>query len=177
MAFNEHLGERIATNLQRRGVQYEAKKMFGGLCYLVDGKMCVGVVKDQLMARMDPEQSQAQMERDGVGPMEFTGRPMKGYLFIEAEAYDLEADLDHWIQQCLDFNPHAKASKTKGQKSNWRRALERHNSFQIRSLLVTFNDTFCIQHQFFGWNRKVFPIPALVDFHLSLTTKESLHKG
>jgi TfoX/Sxy family transcriptional regulator of competence genes len=113
MAFDEHLGGRIANNLRQRGVQFEEKRMFGGMCYLVDDKMCVGVVKEQLMARINPDIAEDEMKRHGAGPMEFTGRPMKGYLFIQPEGLDSEEQLDHWVGLCLDFNPFAKSSKKK----------------------------------------------------------------
>jgi len=88
-------------------------KMMGGLCFMVDDKMCIGIVKESLMARIDPEEEDDLLTKEGSKPMDFTGRPMKGYLFIEPEGVDMDEDLDFWVEKCLDFNPKAKSSKKK----------------------------------------------------------------
>jgi TfoX/Sxy family transcriptional regulator of competence genes len=113
MPFDEHLAERISQVLKERSIHFEAKKMMGGLAFMVDDKMCLGVVKDELMARVGPEAEEEALRLKGSRPMDFTGRPMKGYLFVSAEGVDMEADLEHWVQLCLDFNPLAKSSKKK----------------------------------------------------------------
>lgn len=113
MAYDENLEERITTVLLDRDILFEPKKMMGGLCYLVDDKMCVGIVGDQLMARINPEIYEESLEKNGVSEMNFTGRPMKGYVFIEPAAIDREQDLEYWVDLCLEFNPLAKSSKKK----------------------------------------------------------------
>lgn len=113
MPYDEYLEERINNVLKDKKVNYQAKKMMGGLCYLVDDKMCVGIVKNQLMARIHPDLYEASLRKVGVNEMNFTGRPMKGYVFIDPEGVDLDKDLEYWIQLCLDFNPLAKSSKKK----------------------------------------------------------------
>lgn len=113
MAYDAHLEERISTVLDQKKVKYEAKKMMGGLCYMVDDKMCVGIVNDNLMARIDPEIYQEALTKKGCKEMDFTGRTMKGFGFVEPEGTDMEVDLEYWIQLCLDFNPKAKSSKKK----------------------------------------------------------------
>lgn len=80
---------------------------------MVDDKMCVGIVKDQLMARIGPEAYEAELEKSGVHEMNFTGRAMKGYVFVDNEAVDFDKDLEYWIDRCLEFNPKAKSSKKK----------------------------------------------------------------
>lgn len=85
--------------------------MFGGLCYLVDDKMCVGIIKDDLMIRIDPQMEATALSKTGCRPMDFTGRPMKGYLYVDAGGYDDDSALSDWIDLCLDFNPRAKSSK------------------------------------------------------------------
>jgi TfoX/Sxy family transcriptional regulator of competence genes len=87
--------------------------MFGGDCFMVDDKMCFGTYQGGLMARVEPEEMDTYTQRQGAEQMIHGGRPMKGYLMIQAEAYDTEEDLEFWIQQCLDFNPKAKSSKKK----------------------------------------------------------------
>jgi TfoX/Sxy family transcriptional regulator of competence genes len=119
MAYNEFLGDRIRQILLDKNVDFFEKKMFGGLCFMVDDKMCIGIVKDEIMARIGPEKYEESLLKDGCSEMNFTGRPMKGYVFLTDEAIDLDKDLEYWIQLALDFNPFAKASKkrkTKKQK-------------------------------------------------------------
>ncbi|MCG8578260.1 MAG: TfoX/Sxy family protein [Flavobacteriales bacterium] len=113
MAFDEYLGERIEGVLTKRKVSFEAKKMMGGLCFMVDDKMCVGVVKDQLMARINPDIYEESLQKEGCNEMNFTGRAMKGYVFLEPTALDNEEDLEYWVDLCLEFNPLAKSSKKK----------------------------------------------------------------
>ncbi len=95
----------------------EEKHMFGGVCFLVNGKMCVGVVGDEMMCRIDPELDEVVLELPGCRPMDFTGRPMKGYVYVSTEGMRTQKAFDGWIRRCLDFNPKAKASKKKGKKT------------------------------------------------------------
>ncbi len=113
MPYDQHLAERIQTILSRRGIPYEEKKMMGGLCFMVDQKMLAGVVHDQLMARVGPQQYEEALQRNGAKEMNFTGRSMKGFVFVEAEGIDLEEDLEAWLEACLVFNPEAKRSAKK----------------------------------------------------------------
>lgn len=85
--------------------------MFGGLCFMVNGKMCVGVESERMMVRFDPALNDEIMEKDGVGPMDFTGRVMKGFAFVEIEALQSDKDLEYWVALALDFNSRAKPSK------------------------------------------------------------------
>ncbi len=117
MAYDIILEERITRLLQLKGIDFEARKMMGGLVYMVDQKMCVGIVKDQLMARINPEIYAECIEMPHCSEMNFTGRPMKGYVFITPEGLIQDHDLDYWVQLCLDFNPLAKASKKKKKKT------------------------------------------------------------
>ena len=87
--------------------------MFGGLCFMVDGKMCVGVEKERMMVRFDPVLGDQIMEMNGVGPMDFTKRVMKCYAFVEIEALKTDKELEYWIGLALDFNKQAKPSKKK----------------------------------------------------------------
>ena len=96
-----------------RKIKTEEKKMMGGLTFMVKGKMCVGVLDDELMARIDPELYEASLEKKGCRPMDFTGKPMKGYVFISKAGTKNPADLAYWISLALDFNKKAKASPKK----------------------------------------------------------------
>ena len=80
---------------------------------MVDDKMCFGTYKGGLMARVAPEDIPALEKRTGASQMIHGGRPMTGYLFIEAIGFDADEDLEFWIDQCLAFNPRAKSSKKK----------------------------------------------------------------
>lgn len=111
MAYDESLADRIRWALEESGKVFEEKQMFGGLAFMVDGKMCLGVVNDALMARVDPENYENLLEQKGARPMDFTGRPMKGFLFVDPDGIASEAELGQWVQRCLDYNPRANASK------------------------------------------------------------------
>jgi len=117
MAYDEHLESRITAALERKKILFNAKKMMGGLCYMVDDKMCVGIVKDTLMARIGIDAYEDAVVKPGIHPMDFTGRPMRGYVFASPEAIDMEEDLEYWLQLALDFNPLAKSSKKKKKKT------------------------------------------------------------
>ncbi len=88
---------------------------------MVDEKMCIGVVKDSLMARIDPEKYNEALSKKGCREMDFTGRSMKGFVFVGPEGVDLEEDLGYWTDLCLEFNPKAKASKKKSPRKNQRK--------------------------------------------------------
>lgn len=111
MAYDELLADRIRNTLNEKNIEAREMKMMGGLCFMVDEKMCVGIVKNSLMARIGIDAYEGALDKKGVQPMDFTGRPMKGYVFIEPEGVDMESDLSYWVQKCLDFNPKAKSSK------------------------------------------------------------------
>lgn len=115
MAYNEILSDRIREALVNLPDVYE-KHMFGGVCYMVNDKMCIGVVKDELMCRIHPDREEEALLRYGARPMNFTGRAMKGYVFVGQEGLTNEVDFHYWIQLCLEFNPLATASKKKTKK-------------------------------------------------------------
>ena len=113
MAYNELLADRLRQALHDRKVHFEEKKMMGGLTFMVDDKMCVGIIKEELMCRIDPESEAEALKAAEARPMDFTGRPMKGYIMVSAIGVDSDADLSDWVQLALDYNPKAKSSKKK----------------------------------------------------------------
>ena len=113
MAYDNYLSERISNALRNKGIVFDEKHMFGGVAFMVDEKMCVGVIGENMMARINPAIYEESLERKGCQPMEFTGRPMKGYVTITPGGIDMDHDLDHWIGLALEFNPRAKSSKKK----------------------------------------------------------------
>lgn len=113
MAYNEKLADRVREIISATHNITEEKKMFGGLCFMVNDKMCVGVESERLMLRVDPENYDMLLEKDGCMPMDFTGRIMKGYVFVDAAALETTSRLDYWLQQALTYNAKAKISKKK----------------------------------------------------------------
>jgi TfoX/Sxy family transcriptional regulator of competence genes len=113
MAYDDFLAERMTRIFNEKHISFEVKKMMGGLCYLVDDKMCAGIYKNKVMARIDPDIYEMALTKEGCQPLDITGQSMKGFVLIEKEAVDMEKDLEYWIDLCLEFNPRAKSSKKK----------------------------------------------------------------
>jgi len=111
MAYDELLADRVRGELRNKNISFVEKKMMGGLTFMVDDKMCIGILKDTLMARIDPDIYEEALNRKGCREMDFTGRPMKGFVFIEPAGTDLDEDLEYWIQLALIYNPKAKKSQ------------------------------------------------------------------
>lgn len=102
MVFSESLANRIRHVLSRRkGV--EEKKMFGGLCFLLNGNMLVGVWKVFLIARLGPEQGEEALLEPYVRKMDITGKPMKSWIMVEPEGIDEDEQLKEWIHQSVKF--------------------------------------------------------------------------
>lgn len=122
MAYDEFLADRARQVLTERSVSFTEKKMMGGLCFMVDDKMCFGMHIDKntntslLMARIGKDNYEEALKKEHCSEMTFTGRTMKGFVFVSEEGIDLDDDLKYWIQLCLDFNPMAKSSKKKNKK-------------------------------------------------------------
>lgn len=117
MAYDETLALRIRQILADKGVDFTEKKMFSGICFMVDDKMCCGTHIDKktnenyVLCRIGEEAYPTAIERNDCIPMDFTGKPMKGYVFVTESGIKTKGDLSGWIQLCLDFNPKAKKSK------------------------------------------------------------------
>lgn len=117
MAYDEYIADRIRQTFKEKNTAFTEKKMFGGLCFMVDNKMCCGIHYDKkkktdlLMARIGEAAHDEVQNREGCHPMDFTGRPMKGYVFVTPDGFDTDEDLAYWVQLCIDFNPLAKASR------------------------------------------------------------------
>lgn len=112
MAYNETLANRVREIIADSGEErVEEKKMFGGLCFLVDDKICVGVKKDRMLVRIAPELYSDALEKEGVIPMAGDGRGMIGYVFVMDEFLEHQKDLLYWVKLALEFNPLAKSSK------------------------------------------------------------------
>lgn len=103
MAYSEKLAIRV-RELFAQMQKVEEKKMMGGLTFMVKDKMCVGVLKDELMVRIDPDIYESALKKAGCKEMNFTGRPMKGFVFVSPEGTNTESDLKSWIALALQYN-------------------------------------------------------------------------
>ena len=110
MAYNEKLADRIRESLSEIS-KIEEKEMMGGLTFMVKGKMCVGIIKDEMMCRIDPTIHEKEIEKQGCRTMDFTKRPMKGYVMVDDTGMKSKKDFDYWINLCLEFNKKAKTTK------------------------------------------------------------------
>jgi len=110
MTYDETLAKRVRNTLPQ-SPRVEEKKMMGGLTFMVNGKMCVGILKDDLMVRLDPAVYDVALKRKGCHEMNFTGKPMKGFIFVSPTGTGNKKDLSYWIDLALDFNKKAEASK------------------------------------------------------------------
>src|SRR6188768_4181574 len=113
MSYDEKLADRTREIISRTHKKVEEKKMFGGVCFMVNGKMCVGVEKERLMVRLDPEIYEDVLDKEGCTPMDFTGKVMKGYVFVDIDSLNSEKKLGYWLDLALQFNKKAKSSKKK----------------------------------------------------------------
>jgi TfoX/Sxy family transcriptional regulator of competence genes len=112
MVYNENMSNRIREALENVP-NVEEKVMFGGVCYMVNDKMCIGVVKDEMMCRIGKEYQEEALTKPGCREMDFAGRPMKGYVYVGDDGMKTKETFAYWINLCLAHNPHAKAAKKK----------------------------------------------------------------
>jgi TfoX/Sxy family transcriptional regulator of competence genes len=102
MAYDEDLAGRLRDTLKRRrGVK--EKKMFGGLAFMVHGNMCVGIVGEDLMVRVGPDATADALKRKHARPMDFTGKPLKGMVYVGPKGIRREQDLRSWVELGLKF--------------------------------------------------------------------------
>lgn len=103
MAYNTALEERLLAHIgPSQGVT--TRKMFGGLCVMLNGNMVCGIIKDDLMVRIRPDDYEAALQRPGARPMDFfTGRPMRGMLCVDSDAVARDEALGAWVDQSMAF--------------------------------------------------------------------------
>ena len=102
MAYNEKLAARVRKALARRKGVSE-RKMFGGIAFMVGGNMCCGVIQDDLMVRVGPEAYERALALPGARPMDFTGRPMKGMVYVGQAGHRTDAALASWVKRGADY--------------------------------------------------------------------------
>lgn len=110
MAYDEKLADRLREALSHLP-KVEEKKMFRGVTFMVNGKMCVNVSGEELMCRFDPALHETISEKNGFRIMMMKGREYKGFGYVTQDAIKSKKDFDFWIKLCLEFNTKAKASK------------------------------------------------------------------
>jgi TfoX/Sxy family transcriptional regulator of competence genes len=113
MAYDEKMADRVRELLAAAAEEVEEKRMFSGLCFMVNDKMCVAVRPDSIMVRIDPALSKTVQEKEGAAPMVMSGRVMPGFFFVTNDALRTRKQLEYWVNLALDFNKFAKSSKTK----------------------------------------------------------------
>ena len=101
MAYDLKLAERIRSELN--GVPFVEKKMFGGLGFLLNGNMACGVNTNDLIVRVDPEKHSILLKKPHAKPFDLTGRPMKGWLVVEANGCKTEKQLNAWVKEGVEF--------------------------------------------------------------------------
>ena len=115
MAYNLKLAERLREELSALD-NVEEKEMMGGLTFMLNNKMCIGIIKDEMMCRINPDLHNDVVERDGCRTMDFTKKPMKGYVMVDEFGMSKKSDFDFMINLSLEYNKIAKASKKRKKK-------------------------------------------------------------
>jgi TfoX/Sxy family transcriptional regulator of competence genes len=110
MAYNQNLADRVRNQFE--GLEnVEEKEMMGGWVIMYNDKMCVGVIKDELMCRIDPDMQKELVEENGCSVMTMNKKKMNGYVLVEESAIQTQKELTYWIHLALDFNKFAKSSR------------------------------------------------------------------
>ncbi len=102
MAYDETLAQRIRELMADKHSVVE-KRMFGGIAFMLRGNMCCGIVSDDLMVRVGPERHEEALAQPHARPMDFTGRPMKGMVYVGLEGLRSDADLNAWLRRGVEF--------------------------------------------------------------------------
>jgi TfoX/Sxy family transcriptional regulator of competence genes len=110
MAYNIELADRVRESLAQVP-NVEEKKMFRGVTFMVNDKMCVTVGDNEIMCRIDPELQPELIKKKGCNVMVMKGREYKGYILVDGNTIPMQQDLHYWISLALDFNKRAKSSK------------------------------------------------------------------
>ncbi len=102
MAYDEGVAQRVREALQRQSNVVE-KKMFGGLTFMVRGNMCCGVIGEELMVRVGLEGYETVLTQPHARKMDFTGKPLKGFVYVESDGFDSDDDLQAWVDRALEL--------------------------------------------------------------------------
>jgi len=110
MPYNEKLADRIREAIADVG-DIEEKKMFRGMCFMLNGKMCICVSDEEMMFRIDPEVYETVWEKPGVRAMIHSGKTMKGFVYVSQDVITSKKEFDYWVKLSLEFNKKAKPAK------------------------------------------------------------------
>ena len=102
MAYDESVAQRIREVMADK-VGVTEKKMFGGIAFMLNGNMCSGVINNELMLRVGPDGYEQALNRPHARKMDFTGKPMKGFVYVGVEGFESDADLENWIELACQF--------------------------------------------------------------------------
>ena len=116
MSYDEKLAQRVRKILAMKSGVTE-KKMFGGLTFLRNGHMFCGIIKEDLMVRIGPQQYEAALLQPHVRPMDFTGRPLRGYVYVAPSGYKSTSALEHWVECSMGAVATLTAKQTRAEKS------------------------------------------------------------
>jgi TfoX/Sxy family transcriptional regulator of competence genes len=121
VAYDEKLAERVRKAMATRKRVTE-KKMFGGLAFLLGGRMCCGILNDDLMVRVGPERYAAALARPHVRPMDFTGKPLSGFVYVGSPGVKTGAALVKWLRDAAEYAASLPAGKAAPRKRTSGRA-------------------------------------------------------
>lgn len=102
MAHSEELAKRIRGLLKGK-YDFNEKKMFGGLCFMINGNMFCGVIKDNLIVRVGSEAYEDALAKPNVHPLDFTGRPLRGFIYVDPKGYSTREALLNWVKKGIEF--------------------------------------------------------------------------
>lgn len=103
MAYEQQIADRVERLLLDLEIQFEPKKMFGGIAFMINEKMCIGVVKDELMLRVMDEHYEELVALPFARPMDFTRKRMFGFLYVDSDGIEKDKDLKTWVERGIEF--------------------------------------------------------------------------
>ena len=102
MPYDEKLAQKVRRQFKRtKGIT--EKKMFGGICFMVNGNMACGVERNNLVIRVGPDNYEEALKKPHARPMDFTGRPLRGFVYVSPEGYKTPINLKKWIEFGINF--------------------------------------------------------------------------
>ena len=122
MPYNERLANQVRELIAACEEQVEEKVMFGGLTFMVNGKICIGIKSNKILVRIDPLLHDKEVQGSGVLPMNHSGKDVPGYLFVDEAEINTYTRLKRWVELALEYNPRAPMAKKKKAPSKSRRS-------------------------------------------------------
>lgn len=136
MAINDKLLDRVRKLMEGQTDVVE-KKMFGGLCFMVNGKMCVSIRTDEIMCRIDPEAVETILSKKKARPMIHNGHLMKGFVFVKEEDIKTKKEIEYWIQLSFEYNQKSPPAKKKAKKTSLKNSPDKN--FPNKSYFIPIN--------------------------------------